>query len=85
MARTAAAERKRWRALRHRLRRAGWNVGTITTTPHGVRVELWPVPHTGPAEGVEPRLVVGASRIAALRTVVKEHREHREPSSAVEP
>ena len=60
-------------ALRAQLRQAGWNARAGTRTAMGgVRVELWPVPHIGPAEGVEPRWVEGADRVDALRNAVRE-------------
>jgi hypothetical protein len=54
-------------ALRRQLRRAGWTVGT-----QRVKFPLWPAPHTGPAEGVEPRWVEGKDMTEALRTAVRE-------------
>ena len=59
-------------ALRRQLRQAGWHAGEGERTPGGMRVALWPLPHTGPAEGVEPRWVEGVDRTDALRKAVRE-------------
>ena len=59
-------------ALRRQLRQAGWNVGEQTKKRGRVQVPLWPAPHTGPAEGIEPRWVEGRNKTEALRTAVRE-------------
>jgi hypothetical protein len=61
--------------LRAQLRQAGWNLGVRTRAAGGVRVALWPVRHTGPAEGVEPRCVEGVDKMEALRTALRELEE----------
>ena len=58
------------RILRKDLRRAGWNVGEMTKVPGGVELTLWPVPHTGPGDGVEARRVLGANKTDALRNAL---------------
>ena len=58
------------RILRKDLRRAGWNVGEMTKVPGGVKLTLWPVPHTGPGDGVEARRVQGANKTDALRNAL---------------
>src|SRR3954454_4463526 len=59
-------------ALRRQLRQAGWNVGEQTKKRGRVQVPLWPAPHTGPAEGIEPRWVEGGDKTEALRSAVRE-------------
>jgi hypothetical protein len=59
-------------ALRRQLRAAGWSVGKPTFVAGRPRFPLWPAPHTGPAEGVEPYWVEGADRTEVLRTAVRE-------------
>ncbi len=58
------------RYLRKQLRRAGWNVGAMTKVGGGVELALWPVPHTGPSEGVAPRRVQGTDKTEALRNAL---------------
>ena len=65
-------EQQERQELRRQLRQAGWNVGAQQKIPGRMKLELWPVPHTGPAEGVEPRSVFGANKTDALRTAVHE-------------
>ena len=72
MSEDRTAEQAERHGLRRQLRQAGWNVGAHEGVPGGVRVDLWPVPHTGPTEGVEPRRVDGVNRKEALRNAVHE-------------
>ena len=58
------------RILRKDLRKSGWNVGEMTKVPGGVELTLWPVPHTGPGDGVEARRVQGANKTEALRNAL---------------
>ena len=75
-------EQQERQALRRQLREAGWNVGSQQKIQGRMKLELWPVPHTGPAEGVEPWSVTGANKTDALRTAVH---ELGEPSRREEP
>ena len=68
--RTVNPDNEERRSIRKELRRAGWNVGAMTKAGGGVELELWPVPHTGPAAGVEPRRVRGADKTDALRNAL---------------
>jgi hypothetical protein len=72
IAETRTPQQVERQALRRQLRAAGWNIGA--TTKHGdvKRMVLWPVPHSGPAEGVEPRWVEGADKTDVLRKAVRE-------------
>ena len=59
--------------LRRQLRQAGWNVGAAERSGgEPMRLALWPAPHTGPADGIEPRWVVGTDRTDVLRNAVRE-------------
>ena len=58
------------RSLRKQLRKAGWNVGGMTKTGDGVELELWPVPHPGPSDGVEALRVRGADKTDAMRNAL---------------
>jgi hypothetical protein len=42
----------------------------MTKVPGGVELTLWPVPHTGPGDGVEARRVQGANKTEALRNAL---------------
>ena len=68
--------------LRRQLRQAGWNVGAQEGIAGGVRVELWPVPHTGPTEGIEARWVDGVNRKEALRNALRELGVHPLPEDS---
>ena len=68
--RTLNPDNEERRSLRKELRRAGWNVGTMAKAGAGVELVLWPVPHTGPAPGVEPRRVRGSDKTDALRNAL---------------
>jgi hypothetical protein len=59
-------------ALRRQLRGAGWNLGGSTASQGRRRWAVWPAPHKGPAAGIAPYWVEGASKIDALRTAVRE-------------
>jgi hypothetical protein len=72
MAEDRVAKHPERQVLRRQLRQAGWNVGEQTKSEGQLRVQLWPVPHTGPAEGVEPRWVEGADKTDAMRNAVRE-------------
>jgi hypothetical protein len=72
-------------ALRRRLRQLGWNMGEQTKNAGRIRVPLWPAPHTGPAEGIEPRWVEGDNRDEVLRNAVRELREQRPPAEGEQP
>jgi hypothetical protein len=63
----AKDDNEEWRNLRKQLRQAGWNLGDRAKTADGVRLQLWPAPHTGPAEGVQTWEVHGDNKVAALR------------------
>ena len=68
--RTPNPDNEERRHFRKELRRAGWNVGAMTKVPGGVELELWPMPHSGPADGVEARRVQGTNKTDALRNAL---------------
>ncbi len=69
---TPNPENEERRSLRKQLRKAGWNIGAMSKAASGVAIELWPAPHTGPAEGIEPRRVEGPDKTSALRNALGE-------------
>jgi hypothetical protein len=73
-------------ALRRQLRQAGWNAGAGERgTGRSIRVPLWPAPHTGPTEGIEPHWAEGSTKMEALRNAVRElsgQSSTAEPSSS---
>jgi hypothetical protein len=73
MAEERTADQLERQALRRQLRQAGWTVGETERSKGGpMRLALWPAPHTGPAEGIEPRWVEGTNKTDVLRNAVRD-------------
>ena len=84
MSESGTAKHPERQELRRQLRAAGWNVGSQSKAGGRLTLELWPVPHTGPAPGIEPRWVEGVDKTDALRNAVREFRA-QPPAGEPEP